>query len=409
MKNCNIFLLSRNAWFLDFLNDELNEVIEGTSNILVVFNNAELSAEVRQKFDSIYLISNQIDHANISVCLDEVVDKLSEITKIIPAINIRIHSYNENLVYLTACLREKLNVIGLDAQKALCFTNKVVMKKVLADSSVNCPAYFILTKELIKTEAQALPALYQRVLEKLHSPFVIKPEALSGSRFLNIIHSYQDFLTYCNTVVLSNDMNTFLAEEYIEGTLFHCDTLIDQAGKMLCLVSQYNYPMHYFLEGKAVGSSMIEQDSEDAIKLKHVNEIVLKRFNAQKGIYHLEFFINKDGEPIFLEAAARPAGGLILRMLETCSGINLLKYDFLNWPVPDKVTVSCYAGWAFIPFRDGVVNNLKNPQLCSDYDIEWNIEVGKEYKKSQNLAEVAGKIFVLSYDKEPLKKFIEEF
>ncbi|NNM60323.1 MAG: ATP-grasp domain-containing protein [Legionellales bacterium] len=406
MTDYNIFLLSRNSWFLNFLRDEIQSDNFRGNNTLYIFNDAEVPTEIKQAFDSINFISSSLDYGNVSICFDEVSLKIDALLKNIPTKNIRIIAYNENLVYLAACLREKFNLTGLYADNALCFTNKVTMKKSLLNSSVKYPAYLSISKEFIQAEYQALPSLYETLLEKLHLPFVIKPDSLSGSRLLNIIRSYDDFFVYCNTIVLNNEINNLLAEQYIDGTLFHCDTLIDATGKILNFVSQYNYPMHYFLEGKAVGSWMIGQDSEDAIKIKDANKSVLTQFKAQKGIYHLEFFIDKKGEPVFLEAAARPAGGLILKMIKTCTGINLLKYDFLNWSVPDNITIRCYAGWAFIPFRDGVVENLDNLKLCSDYEIEWNIEIGKEYRKSQNLAEVAGKAFLIS---ETSKKIMKDF
>lgn len=402
--------MSRNPWFLNFLSDELKNSKGNIVNILVIFNDVKIPIEISQYFGFIVSISTVLDYSEISTSLTEALTKITPLltgeTK-----NVHIITYNENLIYLAACMRSALGLSGMHPLGALCFTNKLTMKTELVDNLVNYPAYCVITKKMILTEESILSALYKDLANKLNLPFVMKPDALSGSRLLKIIHSEKDFLSYFEATILVNNIENYLAEQYIDGTLFHCDTLIDVNGKMFSLVSQYNYPMHYFLEGKAVGSWLIDQESEEARKIKQVNRSVLKKFKAQKGIYHLECFIDTKGNPTFLEVAARPAGGLILKMLETCTGINLLKYDFLNLPAPESVIPQCYAGWAFIPFRDGIFQPPDISLLIADCEVEWIGKSGEEYQRSQNLAEVAGKFFLSSNNtasiKENLKKICE--
>ncbi len=380
----NIFLLSRNPWFLDLL------TFENNNNILILFDDVAINANINKWFKNIYIAKNVLSAKNQAICQQEIIELLTPILNEYPDHSIRIITYNENLVYLASLVRQHFSLDGLYPEKASFFTDKGKMREHFSTLGIAMPKYLLLKNNLTDEH------LFEISSTQLGIPFVIKPTTLSGCRALAIINSFKEFQAYYSQYMANEKDLNFIAEEYIHGDLYHCDSLIDDKGKILTFVSKYNYPMHYFLEGKNVGSMILEPDSTEWMTLSRANEALLKKLDMPKGIYHSEFFMNSAGEVIFLEAAARPAGGFIQKMIMTAFEYNLLQSDLMPLNIDFLLSLKKYAAWLCVPFKGTERNVLPLYLLASEYEIFEGISDIK--RCSTNFSEVNFFLFLQSQD-----------
>src|SRR5690606_7164202 len=122
--------------------------------------------------------------------------------------------------------------------------------------------------------------------------------------------------------------NGFIAEEYIDGVLYHIDTCVSQGKTTFMQICQYSCPNAELLQGKVLGSLPLLESNEVYKKLRQFAQQVLDCLKIDNMVNHMEVFIAND-EVCFLEIAARPPGGLISKMHEMNTGVNLVDQAFL--------------------------------------------------------------------------------
>jgi len=380
-----IFLSSRNYKTLDLL--ELGEKkVRSNNYCLMLINQFDVPSELKEKFDFWHNVSLPLEDFNNN--LFEIDAYINNLIKDFQKENIEIITFNENLVLLAAYLREKYNLSGLRPKDAVGFVNKARMYEKLLQNKVTCPDFLDCK---IADENNDSREKFNLIKKAVGLPFVLKPAVSSGSRKLMIIKSYNDFILYADLYIQNNTYAEYVAQQYIEGDLYHMDTVIDKEGKFNSFCGKYNHPMHLFLSGKTIGGYVIDEHNKIYKKIKMLNDQVLKALNAAPGVYHLECFVNQVEEVFFLEVAARPPGGLINKIYQAACGVNLIK----SYIQQQQITAynKQYAGWAYFSLRSGKVCKLNYPELKSSYDIQWRIQPGDIINKAASLADYAGSIF----------------
>jgi biotin carboxylase len=142
----------------------------------------------------------------------------------------------------------------------------------------------------------------------------------------------------------------FLIERFIEGRVFHVDSVV-AGGKVIAAgVSQYGAPpMRVSHEGGVFTTAIVPYKSEERKELEKLNQQLLKGFEYEQGVSHAEFLQSAaTGEFYLLEVAARVGGAYIANVLEQAAGFNLWR----EWAKLETATKG---------------NPYKPPKLRKDY------------------------------------------
>ena len=121
------------------------------------------------------------------------------------------------------------------------------MKKILAKHNIRVPK----NTNFNFDKAINNPVDYFRELSnQLGEIFVMKPRSHASSFGVFIIKNLAEFKFITNKV--SGFSILYEAEEYIEGILFHCDSLLNHGEVKFIEACQTSYPQLEFISGKNI-------------------------------------------------------------------------------------------------------------------------------------------------------------
>ncbi|MFB6434445.1 ATP-grasp domain-containing protein, partial [Bacillus thuringiensis] len=239
----------------------------------------------------------------------------------------------------------------------------------------------------------------------LSFPQVLKPIEGEGSKNTYIIKDIQHFID----IIEYNDidLDVYELEEFIEGDFYHCDSVVINGEILISEVSKYTYPNLMIMHGKNVGSLILDEEDPVRNKVLEFNSKVLNALNTPDCVTHLELFLTKENELVFIEIAARPAGGGIVPSIRDAIGLDFNKIMY-QIQFGDPIEISAfkqrkYAGWIKFPKTDGIVKKINIPSLQSEANIQWLVDINQEVKNTTISYEVAG-IINLSSD---IKEYVE--
>lgn len=368
-------ILFLNLRFADFFSPELLKEIQNNIRIVVILDQQfedKIPPHVEYFLHKKYSLRSNPKLGFLGefdfYSLKEIVENELKITN-----ELRIVCSDEFNLLNAARLREEFNLLGHKKKDILQFRDKVKMKELLRAQSLRVPRFKHLTDK----------DTFNTLSREIGLPFVIKPTDSCGSHGVFIIHEEKDFKHFEKNTLPHN----FEVEEYIEGELFHVDALIkNQEIKFLC-ANRYTYPNFEYTLGKPLGSIPLDSNNEISKRLLIFAKSVLRALNANNLISHIELFVTKNDEIIFLEASARPPGGFLNLTHRINFGINLMDEDFmlqtgielkLNNEIPREK-----AFFVLFPLMPGKIKTLNNPQVKSRYDINWCVKEGDFIDKSQ--------------------------
>lgn len=284
-------------------------------------------------------------------------------------------SNEEGCIPIVAKLHDHFGMPGFSLKDIVPFTDKLIMKEVLKKYPIRLPKHV----ELNNTQYLQNNERYIEQLEKaIPYPMFAKPTTLFGSAATRKILSRLELKSWVESV--SKTGLQYELDEFIEGTLYHCDAIIQNDKVAYTAVFEYTYPCALFSEGYPLGSIYLPEGHPDRQVLNNFNLSVLKVLKPKNGVTHLEAFKTKKGEIIFLEIAARAVGAYVVPIHEKATGINLELEHFkaqmgIVSPIKEDKNRDYYS-WIYIPKMPGKVKKLKNPELKSQYDLNWLIQEG---------------------------------
>ena len=117
------------------------------------------------------------------------------------------------------------------------------------------------------------------------------------------INSLEQFSTYLNK---NQNYSSFLAEEFIQGKLYHCDFIIQNGQYDFIEVSEYLHNGLSFINGFNHGSILLTQDHPLRSSITEFCKRINIVFGLKSGCAHFEIFVNEKQELIFLGSRCAP-------------------------------------------------------------------------------------------------------
>jgi len=166
-------------------------------------------------------------------------------------------------------------------------------------------------------------------LNRVPGPWIIKPRhevSAFGIRKCESSERIWEVLTDLDSRNNWRDHpSQFVLEKFIEGQVFHVDSVVKDGKVVACGVSQYGTPPFKVThQGGVFTTSIVPYRSKLRKDLEKLNQELLAAFNYETGVSHAEFLqSDTDGKFYLLEVAARVGGAYIANVLEYASNFNL--------------------------------------------------------------------------------------
>jgi len=214
----------------------------------------------------------------------------------------KIIAMSEADIMRSANMRELFDIEGHASSDAVLFRDKIMMKDHAAKNHVPVPRY-----KCIKDGADIVT-----FIERVNYPVVIKPILGRGSQNTFIIRNESELRNKLDTGFISDTCRRtdLLAEEYIDGDVYHLDGLVINHEIRVISVSKYVNNCLAFVNGEYLGSYTLDDANYLKAKLssfgRHLVEKVFP-FPAHS-LFHIELFVDKQDRITLCEIACRLGG-----------------------------------------------------------------------------------------------------
>jgi len=231
----------------------------------------------------------------------------------------RIVGLDEFDVLTAAMTREHLVMEGMSRSFALRFRDKLTMRKIASQAGIPCPEF---VGAFDQHEINAF-------LDTVPAPWIVKPRhevSAFGIRKCETKEEVWSVLTDLDNANTWRDHpSRFLIERFIEGRVFHVDSVLNGGKVVACGVSQYGTtPFKVSHHGGVFTSSTLGYHTKQRKELEVLNKALMLGFEYGKGVAHAEFLQSEpDGNFYLLEVACRVGGAYIANVLEQAAGFNL--------------------------------------------------------------------------------------
>lgn len=243
----------------------------------------------------------------------------------------RIVGIDEFDVLNAAKAREHLQIDGINNSYALRFRDKLRMRRLASEGGIKCPDF----------AGVFHPDEINKFLDSAPAPWIIKPRTevnAFGIRKCDTREQvWQTLRELDNRHTWRDHPSQFLIERFIEGAVYHVDSVVENGKVVAAGVSRYGTtPMKVSHDGGVFTTSILPYNSKERKELENLNKKLLKTFEYERGVAHAEFLRSHDtGEFYLLEVAARVGGAYIANVLEQAAGFNLWR-EWAKLVIADK-------------------------------------------------------------------------
>lgn len=330
-------------------------------------------------------VTRDFSLASLTAIIDE---------KVAPSGALEFVTNNESVVSVCGKLRVYYGIGDKDYE---CFCNKEVMKACFSGADVRFPEYTVFDKR----RYAAAGALYlDELLGMLRLPLFVKPLNGAGSVGTGKLETREDLCQWANTAL--DTPYEFEVDKFIDGTLFHCETLLKNGKILFTQVCEYSRPCFDFTLGAPLGSITLPNDHPDAIRLKAFALQVHPHLAAGiSGVTHLEVFKDRQAELFFVEIAYRTPGVLASEMYQHRLGLSLPECH-IRLQVSDDYRIDlqehAFAARFIYPRTTGVVEGFAKVDVASKHEFQWWIKPGEMLARSCRISEMAGTLLLWNRD-----------
>ncbi|WP_261840774.1 ATP-grasp domain-containing protein [Aliamphritea ceti] len=321
--------------------------------------------------------------------------------------NISIYCQQEDNLMVAARLREAFGIAGDLPEQVEIFRDKLAMKLTVG----NCIPDSIPKHQKFDQQSYSenCEEYYQLLVKALGARMVIKPVSGAGSVNVAVIDNYSHFASFGELLARTDFSFEYEVDEFISGNMYQCDSVVVDGGVIFSSVLELGCTNFEFVQGQPL-SFMPSIPGTLREVLNSFNCKVIKALGLQNGITHHEFFYDAQTETItFLEIAMRVPGTVVVPLHADNSGINLM--DCSLYLATDKRWLNTLQASskndrfaALLPVGPGEVMCLHQPELESDYGIDWFISEGTAINATATVQDQAGVLRVYNTNPKALRR-----
>jgi len=312
---------------------------------------------------------------------------------------VTVHCYDERNLLVAAELREEFGLPGPTRAQILPYRDKCLMKERLAGTGLRVPRFGRFDAAAFRDDPAGC---FAAIVAEVGLPFVLKPVDANSADGVHKVFSAEQFAALPGGLARGYE---YEYEEYVEGTMYSVN-LVSQGGRTVFGgVTEYLVNSTEVQNGRVNADINLIDTDPRVPRMIEFAETALDALGRLDGATHLELFETASDELVFLEVGARFKGLAGLAAMQRNYGVALLNLALeIEAGVPsrpwDEEQVYCFDG--VVPKRFGVVADLVEPQLESEYSITWKLAVGEEIGRGASLMDNGGLFLVWNKDYEVL-------
>lgn len=299
---------------------------------------------------------------------------------------------SEHAISLCGKLRVQYGLQSEDNER---FINKLIMKERLVNAGVLIPRHIAFDKRRYSR------TYLEEIMRTLSFPMFVKPIDQAGSIGTAKLTTATDLFGWAAEALASP--YEYEIDEFIDGILYHCDSLIKDGTILFTQVSQYSRPSFDFVRGFPRGSITLPRESPDSQALRAFAARALGGLRMpDNGVTHMEVFKNAGGDFVFLEIACRSPGTLIPKMYERHLGIDIAATNIRLQIDPDfhpQINRGPYVAYVTYPNGAGRITAIHEPPATrSECDYTQLARIGEVLKRSEVVRDFRAYALLWSYD-----------
>ncbi|NWF83115.1 MAG: ATP-grasp domain-containing protein [Bryobacteraceae bacterium] len=211
-----------------------------------------------------------------------------------------------------AALREHLRIPGMGETTVRHFRDKLAMRMKAEEAGIAVPDFIhVLNHAKLRAFCERVPA-----------PWVLKPRSSAGAIGIRRIENQEQLWRALDE--LGDQQSHYLLERFVEGAVFHVDSIVYEKEIRFAIASGYGRPPMEVAHGGGVFTTRIlKRGSPQEQTLLELNQRLLAALGLVRGVSHSEYILGTDGTAYFLETSARVGGAHIAELIECATGINL--------------------------------------------------------------------------------------
>lgn len=270
--------------------------------------------------------------------VDALRDAVAEVVRVVGPVD-ELVAMSEFTLEVAARVREDLGIPGPTVADVAPYRDKVRMKEVLAAAGMRVPAFRACT------DTEQVLALASQI----GYPLVLKP--VDGAASIGV-HRVDDEASL-RALLATVDLARYEVEEFVTGTIHHVDGFVDAAGDVpFQVVSRYVNDCLAFGGGAPLGSVVLQRSPLRGRVEAYARDVV-RHLGMRATPFHLELFVQPDGELVFLEIGGRVGGSEVPHLLNRLFGVNLFEV-WLRTITGDPVELpakehDASGGWLVVP------------------------------------------------------------
>jgi hypothetical protein len=360
---------------------------------------ARVEASFSDTFPTVYGAQDTFPNDDLYVQAKQIIEGIVDKSR---PDDFRIVSMSEELQLTSAKLRADFGLSGMKYQQTLLFRNKGEMKKQLLKNNIRVPHFGELD-----LKRENLEAYFDEIVTLTKLPFIIKPNLMVCSMGVAKIENFQQFDDYLNN---ANPIHQYGFEEFINGTMYHCDSITQNGNIVFSTACLYNNESMKFQSGLPICSLPLPKDHQAAQRITKFSAKVNEALGMRHGVTHLEVFDTGE-ELVFLETACRAPGANAVPMHEHKSKINFHNVNLqLELGIDDPIVEEHqqYVFCGIFPTMPGKVIEKIKPLLESEFDITFKVEIDQQIDSCNSLRDIAASILVFNPSFAALQKDFEK-
>lgn len=244
-----------------------------------------------------------------------------------------------------------------------------------------------------------------------HYPIVIKPKTGAGSCGVKIIKTCEDLKLSMDLL----DSNDYIVEEYIAGSMYHYDAVLDDNKCIFEAVSKYNVHCGEFVFNTSnIGSITLPPDSREFIEVaEFATKCITTIVSGYSGACHIEIIRNTDSQFYFLEFNARAPGAMVPEMYKEAYGIDIQALHYMaQWKIlKQKVDIKNFkpSAWIWFAPQNGSIKNVIKPHTSEVISFYNKVNIGDVTKQAVSIRDRIGGLLLSNKSFDELQKQFQSF